>query len=228
MKKHILSFVLLGLMAGTAKGGFILGTDYPAGSPLYMTAGSTSELMTVNVSGNTSQDIMLAWQINLVIAPENGASGTLTFQDPGTFSNPSGPYAPNPPNYVFGNQGFGINTSNTGGELTANDFDLNGFSGTGGNLLQMDFSATSNASGLFGIYALEGQANTVWTDSNYSTQLFTNVPDGTDMVLIGEVDVISSGVVQAVPEPSSLMLCMMGSATLAVFQWFRQRKPAVV
>ena len=48
----------------------------------------------------------------------------------------------------------------------------------GANLLQMDFAATSNASGLFGVYALEGNRLTEWTDGNANDQFFTNVPDG--------------------------------------------------
>jgi hypothetical protein len=224
MKKLILSFIFLSLVASTAKGDFMLGTDYPAGTPLTMAAGSTSGLMSVNVSGNTSGDAMLSWQFNLVIAPEGGAAGTLVFQDPGTG------IVTNPANYVFtsGNTA-GISVTNSGSQLSANDFDYSfeGFSGLGGNLLQMDFLASGDASGVFGIYALEGQANSVWTDSNLNTQLFTNVPDGTGMVLIGEVDV-TGGVPSAVPEPSSLTLLVVGGVTLASWRWLRQRKQGAV
>ena len=38
------------------------------------------------------------------------------------------------------------------------------------------------ASGSFGIYAVQGAAFTQWTDSNFTPQFFTNVPDGTDTV----------------------------------------------
>ena len=89
----------------------------------------------------------------------------------------------------------------------------------GANLLQMDFLASSNASGLFGIYAVEGAGNTVWADSTYNTQYFTNVPEGASMVLIGQVDIA------VVPEPSSFCLLALGGAALAGWTWRRRQTP---
>ncbi len=221
MKKLIRSLAFLCLLAGSAQAGVVLSTSNPMGSPLIMSAGSTSGSMFVNVvSDNPPNDIMAAWQFNLMIAPEAGASGTLIFQDPAS-GTPS-----NPPNYVFGSNDFGISVTNGMSQLSANDFfDPSVGVGApvpgspGANLLQMDFLASSNASGLFGIYALEGPANTFWNDPNFNELYFTNVPNGTGMVLIGEV--LISGA--SVPEPSSLGLLGL-AAVLGGWQCWSRRK----
>jgi PEP-CTERM motif len=229
MKKLILSFALVTLLAASTQAGVILGTSNPSGTPLIMSAGSTSGSMFVNViSDNPGQDIMSAWGIGLAIMPEGSASGMLTFQDPATsmLVNP-------PANYIFGSDGFGISATNGGTTLTANDF----YVGTGpgsvvpnaspANLLQMDFLASSNASGLFGIYAYEystlpppqGKAFTQWTDGNANTVLYENVPGGLGTVLIGEV-LIS----QSVPEPSTLVMLGLSTAAIAGSRWLWKRK----
>jgi hypothetical protein len=229
MKKFLLSVVFFSLLGGASRAGLTLFTSNPPGTPLDMSAGTTSGPMLASVvSDNPPNDIMAAWQFALTILPESGARGTLMFQDPATGT------PPNPPDYIFGSNGLGISATNGGNTLTANDF-FNPSAGAGvpvpgspgANLLQMDFLASSNASGLFGIYALEGNANTVWTDSNSNTQFFTNVPDGTGTVLIGEVDVMSS----AVPEPSAFWLFVFGLGGAALAGWpgwsWRKQAPEV-
>jgi hypothetical protein len=222
MKKFLSTFALMCLLTDRLQAGVVLGTTDPPGSPLTMSSGTTSGLMYVNVvSDNPLNDVMAAWQLQVEIISEGG-TGTLTFQDP-----PTG-MAPTPLSYVFGGDGLGITATNTGTVLSANDFDTN-LSGTpvpgspGVNLLQMDFLASAGASGLFGIYADEGSANTQWTDRNANQQFFTNVPNGTGAVLIGEVQVTAGGN-QAVPEPSSLTLLWLGGTTLCLWNWRRKRK----
>jgi hypothetical protein len=207
MKKLLLSVVFLGLLAADTRADLMLFTSNPPGSPLTMSAGTTSAPMFVSVvSDNPPSDVMAAWNVSLKILPDAGATGTLTFQDPATGT------PPNPPNYVFDGNGLGVVATSGGNLLSANDFYDPGVGpgapvpgSPGANLLQMDFLASSNASGLFEIYALEGAALTQWTDSNATTQFFTDVPDGTGMVRIGEVLIATP---QSVPEPSSLSVSL--------------------
>jgi PEP-CTERM motif len=224
MKNVALSFALFALLAPCTRAGVVLSTSDPVGTPLTMSAGTTSGTMLVNVvSDNPPNDIMAAWNLQLEIVPNSGATGSLMFQDPATGTPPT------PPNYIFGSNGLGIAVTNAGSMLSANDF-FNPSAGPGmsvpgapgANLLQMDFLASSNASGSFGIFAVEGAASTQWTDSNFNTQLFTNVPDGTAMVQIGEV-LISQVQVQSVPEPSSFALLGMAGAVLAGWRCWSKR-----
>jgi PEP-CTERM motif len=218
MKKLFLSCIFLSLLAAGARAGVVLGTDYPPGTPLMMSAGTTSGPMLVNVvSDNPPNDIMTGWNLQLTVLPDAGANGTVTFQDPAT-GTPS-----NPANYIFGGNGLGISVTNGGSVLSAGDFfDPNVGLGApvpgapGANLLKMDFLASSNASGLFGVYANEGRGLTQWTDANLTTQFFTNAPDGTGLVRIGEILIP-----QSVPEPTSLMLA--GTAALAVLGLWSRR-----
>jgi hypothetical protein len=222
MKRLLTSLVLLAVLAGGAQAGIVLGTSNPAGTPLDMSAGSTSGLMFVNiVSDNPPNDVMSGWNITLTIVPDASTRGTLAFQDPATGT------ASNPQNYIFGADGFGLSATNGGSTLSANDFFSVGAGlgvavpgGPGANLLQIDFLASSNASGLFGVYAMEGAALNEWTDGSGNPQLFTNVPDGSNAVRIGDVFVNT----QSVPEPSTLVLLGLASAAVAGWHWRRMPK----
>jgi hypothetical protein len=189
--------------------------------------------MFVNVTSSTGNDVMAAWQFNLVIVPNASAVGSLSFVNPVTtdFSLSQLNYASVPTNYVFGNNGLGIVATNGGTTLSANDFfdpsvgpGATVPGGLGANLLQMDFLASAGASGLFDIYALQGPANTVWVDGNLNQQFFSNVPDGTGMVLLGEVQV--NPATTATPEPSALVLLGLGCATLVGGCLCRRGSPA--
>jgi hypothetical protein len=224
MKNHLFVLAVLGLMAGSAQGGVVLSTDHaPPTPPLNMSAGTISGPMLLNVaSSDFPNDVMSAWNVQLEIIPI-AATGTLTFQDPATALPPSPP-SPHPADYIFGGDGLGIAVTNLGTVLSANDFyDPSFGSGinvptSGANLLQMTFLASLDASGLFGIYADRGLAATIWTDaSSNPPQFFTNVPDGSGTVLIGEVQI------SAPPEPSTLGPLTLCGVTLLAWQLRRSR-----
>ena len=204
----VLGICLFAVTAGSTRADYILETGSSASAPLTVTAGGTSgSLALFTYSTNPTVDIMAAWNVQLEIVPDMGTSGTVSFHTPATGT------VANPPNYIFGTNGLGITATNMGTTLSANDFfDPGAGSGAtgpglpGANFLLMTFSASSNASGLFGIYAEEGPANTEWTDPSFSTQYFQNVPNGTGLVRIGDVLVPA-----VVPEPSGLSLFCQGS-----------------
>jgi hypothetical protein len=222
MKKLIVACVLTALAAGSVRADVILGTS----NSVDVAPGTASGPVFVTATSNGLPNDMADWQFRLVINPISG-SGSVTFQTPGTgTTNPA-----NPTNYIFDSHGVGIvaTNSNAGTQLDANDFDNN--LGTvvptapGANLLELTLHASSNASGLFGVYAVEGSAFTVWDDalSINNPQFFANVPDGSSTVLIGEVTV--QGTAAAVPEPATLILLGVGTCTL--IGWCYRRRQAL-
>jgi hypothetical protein len=220
MKKLILCFTPLCILPCGAQAGVMLGTTNPPGSPLVMPGGTTSGPMFVTVVSDNN-DVMQGWQFSLRIVPDGGATGTLTFNNP-----PTGP-APNPPNYVFDSHGVGITSTNSGNQLDLandnNDILLNPLGTTLPtsqlfNLLEVDFLASATASGLFGVYAIPGAFTTVWTDGAFTSQDFSNVPQGGGDVRIGEVNATA---ITSVPEPSTLTLLGLGGCVWIGYFWRR-------
>jgi hypothetical protein len=211
MKIRITTLALLGLMVGGARAELTLGTSNAPGNPLVLSGGGTSGPMLLDVfSSNPPNDVMAAWNVSLLIVGDAGSTGSVTFL------NPASGTPPNPSNYVFRSNGLGIVVANGGSSLTANDFfDPTAGPGSavpgspGASLLQLDFQASSNASGLFGVFAVQGAGATEWTDGSFNSQFFGNVPDGTGLVRLGEIRVLQSA---AVPEPVSSHLLILGAA----------------
>ena len=80
---------------------------------------------------------------------------------------------------------------------------------SGDNLLATTFTASSGASGVFHIYAVaDPTTGSNWFSSDFSNvRDFANVPFNGDPVLLGNVTLVN-----AVPEPASAALLMVGGS----------------
>ncbi len=198
-----------------------IGTDAPPGIPIVTNAGAISGPMLLNVVNNipldAAPDLFEGWQASLIIIADAGSTGSVTFNSPtsGTASNPA--------NYVFASTtSFGISANNSGTGLTAFDFEFPTGPGVqvplapGFNLLEMDFLASADALGTFGVYALGGPGQSEWTAADLTARNFFNVPNGIGgMVQIGEILVV--------PEPSGLLFVAIFLSGLALFPARRTR-----
>ena len=156
----------------------------------------------------------------LDIIPNGVTTGTLSVATPTTSAT-----SPEPPSYVFAatpNQGLSVqNPGPSGIELFFSDIN-NPF--TGGvdvtaavDLVAIAFTASSDASGLFDIVARRG--TTLWTDAQTPTQMsqfFSNVPNGSGGVVIGQV------LVSAIPEAGAFATVGL-VALVGVFGWAAKR-----
>ncbi|HEX4607561.1 MAG TPA: hypothetical protein VH092_05080 [Urbifossiella sp.] len=225
MNKLIPLFVVLVWSGGDARAGLILATSNPTGSPLVMTAGTTSGPMYLRVaSDDPATDVVSNWGVQLEIAPISGGGPGSAL----TFSSSLSGAVSNPIDYLFPSNGFGIFAANGGTVLDANDFSYDFATGlspavsvgsSNNNLLQLQFDAAATASGTYGIYARQGAALTEWSDDGTATRFFNNVPDGDGLVLLGVVVVNGlgggdGGGVSPVPVPPTALLFGIGFAAI--------------
>lgn len=208
--------VALSLVSCAAAVPLQLLTTAPPGTPLVFSAGSTSTTLQVatvnqNPAGDGPFDSLSAWQTTLLVAPTVGTSGTVKFNSASAAST----------NYVFGVPQLFFDatistTSTTDDTLVGFDTQLVvgvAIPAAGVNLLDVDFSASPDASGTFQILALDAASQTEWIDANLffpGFHTFSNVPPGTGAgVVIGELFVPPVAAL-VVPEPASLMLAWLG------------------
>src|SRR5262245_36361313 len=147
------------LVASKAHATLAITTDFPAGTPLIVAAGSTSSPMTASVfdppPASGVNENLSAYQVRLTIVPQGGATGTLSFATPAT-----GP-GPEPANYVLPDN-LGMSVINSASGLFFFDVYLSPPSTTGvdvpdspgKNLLAMTYLASADAQGLFSVVAI--------------------------------------------------------------------------
>lgn len=200
MKQIVIVLILTGILVQVTEAGVIVSTGV---NPHLISAGTVSHApLLLNVASNNS-DVMLGWQIPLLILPDVGAVGSMSFH---TALAPSAGYIFNSPGNFFN---ASISTVSSHADmLFASDLDFrNGALGAGAvipepsdvSLLEIAFSATADAEGTFGLFALnDSTVIAEWTDANQMARGFANVAV-TGMTRIGEVRTV-------IPEPSSCLL----------------------
>lgn len=194
-----------------------------------------SPAMTIPITnGSTPQTATLfEWTMALEIVPANGATGTLSLATVSTPSNNvlnAGADSPTA-NYISSGGYYYTFASNNGPNYSST------VPTSGANMLSLQLSATSNASGTFNIYALPGSSAdplSFWTYYNQANNsdpdngvnyAFTNIPFGTGTgtgVLLGSVLVTPA----AVPEPGSMVLAAIAGLGYAGYGWRKRRRAA--
>jgi hypothetical protein len=188
----------------------------PPGTPLTVNPGAVSAPVLLQISNTSSPQTtsLAALQVSLVIAPIGTTTGSVTFNSPTTqtFTPPAG----QPPSYFLNGNSAGIDVVNSGTTLRANDFANTAALIPPGpsNLFQFDLLASPDATGTFGVYAVRGPGETLYTDGTPSDAFFTNVANGAGTVQLAEVFV-------PVPEPAGLLAA--GVAGLLAAGWVRRR-----
>lgn len=186
-----------------------------------------------NDAGAISEDF-LGWTMGFQVLPSGVTSGSLTVGE--LFNAATNPAVLGveveitQPNQIFVLANSGTINGSTGfRSMTINSLDtlatLQG--STSYNLGDLTFTASPDAAGTWNVYAVQQAdpfAKTYWTDAALADGQFGNLPQsgGNSSVLVGTISV------NAVPEPSSLMLAASAIVASGWFGWRSRRQPAVV
>jgi hypothetical protein len=150
-------------------------------------------------------DPLFGWQLGLEILPLSGATGALQFNS-----------ADLPPNYLLDGRSGGLTPAFTGpaSSITVISDSDSQFAGivvpsTGAALLETDFVASPGTQGVFQIAVVPDQfQGASWFSSDFTARDFANVPFGGGPVVIGTVTVV--------PEPTALLLTLIGTSVAGV------------
>jgi hypothetical protein len=214
------------LYGSTARSALIVTTSAPPAAPLEVLPEQVTAplLLSVLDDGNPPQpeSEISGWQFTLMIAPDAGSGGTLKFE---SAELPAG-------NYVLGTTSinFGLTTIPTPvaaatDTLTAFDFRVTGSAVVpgepGAGALLLEFFASADARGTFGLFAVGGLGFTEWSDDQQppNAREFANIPS---------MGVTRIADVRVAPEPTSLHACLLAAtvATLLLRLRWRETIPA--
>ncbi|MDE2505725.1 MAG: PEP-CTERM sorting domain-containing protein [Planctomycetota bacterium] len=224
------AIAVLCAVAGTSAYAGAVGLSLAGTSVNWSSPSATSPTMVVSVlnpnGGET--DPVVAWSLGLTVSGETGSVGTVRFAG---YSTPS--------NYLYS-----LDPSGSGGISTSTFFPSTSIAGitdiandsgvkvpsTGANLLSLTFSATSNAYGVFDVFAVpyDGVSlGSYWLDGNsagagFPPVSFLNAPQGGGNLLLGTIT-IPPPITGATPEPGTIVLLGTGGLTLVVLA-LRRRK----
>ncbi|MAE66545.1 MAG: hypothetical protein CMJ18_19930 [Phycisphaeraceae bacterium] len=204
-----------------------LGTD----APLVMDAGTSGDMLVDIFSDVVTSDPaehLSGWQVTLVVRPDPGAAGTVSFT---AATEPSADYVLESLPVTLGVTTIPAPIPSLATTLTIIDgelaFPVSGVAvpdGSGANLLDLMLSASINARGSFGLFLDQNVPLSVWTDAGTtSNQFFANAIDVDGLARIGDIQVIAApGVPGVVPEPLSALTVLWSLAALGA--WLRRRR----
>ncbi len=225
-----MAIAVLCAVAGASAHAGAVGLSLAGTSVNWSSPSATSPTMVVSVlnpSGAVT-DPVVAWSLGLAVSGEAGSVGTVQFAG---YSTPS--------NYLYsldssGSGGISTTTTLPSSSIASiNDIaNKNGVAvpSAGANLLALTFSATSNAYGVFDVFAVpyDGVSNgSYWEDGSTSSTgyppiSFLNAPQGGGNLLLGTIT-IPPPITGATPEPGTIVLLGTGGLTLVVLALRRRQ-----
>jgi hypothetical protein len=182
------------------------------------------------------------WSLELQIVPLTGATGTLAISNadfPTTGTDLLSGDAPGTllsdlslNNLLQDSNGVtqpaiinGVSSANVYSITNGNAASVNTIAPSGNSSLTTITLNSTNASGQFGIYAVNdnnlGSGDTSWANKSFVASSFTNLPDPGDTP--ANASFVQLGTITVVPEPGSMILAGMAGLGMCGYGWRRKK-----